>query len=142
VGFTIGNDMSARDIEGENPLYLPQAKIYTGSCSLGPAITLAEAMPPRAEVEISIRIERGGQCEFEGKTSVDRMARTFEELIDWLFKDNSFPDGVLLMTGTGIVPPDDLHLEVGDVVHICIDGIGELRNPIGPVPEKPLFTVP
>ena len=130
VGFTIGNDVSARDIEGENPLYLPQAKVYQASCALGPCITLAPAMPPRASIGIQLDIERDGRRVFHGETSVARMARKLEDLIDWLGRENSFPDGVILLTGTGIVPPDDFSLEAGDRVSISIDGIGTLTNPV------------
>ena len=130
VGFTIGNDVSARDIEGENPLYLPQAKVYDSCCALGPAITLAAAMPARAAIGIRMEIERDGITIFEGETSIARMARRFEELIDWLGRDNRFPSGVVLLTGTGIVPPDDFSLKAGDVVRIAIDGIGTLVNPV------------
>ena len=130
VGFTVGNDMSSRDIEGENPLYLPQAKCYDGCCGLGPWVTLAESMPPAAEIGIRLTVRRGSQPVFEGATSVGQMARTFDELIAWLGRDNSFPDGVLLLTGTGIVPDADFTLHSGDVVEITIDGIGTLSNPI------------
>jgi 2-dehydro-3-deoxy-D-arabinonate dehydratase len=130
VGFTIGNDVSARDIEGENPLYLPQAKVYDASCALGPFITLAPALPPLADVTIRLQIERQGALAFEGSTSAGRMARTFEELIDWLGRDNLFPDGAILLTGTGIVPPDEFSLQAGDQVRITIDGIGTLSNPV------------
>jgi 2-dehydro-3-deoxy-D-arabinonate dehydratase len=130
VGFTIGNDVSARDIEGENPLYLPQAKVYQASCALGPCITLAAAMPPRTSIGIRPEIERSGQPIYRGETSVARMARTLEDLIDWLGRENHFPDGVILLTGTGIVPPDDFSLEGGDRVSITIDGIGTLTNPV------------
>jgi 2-dehydro-3-deoxy-D-arabinonate dehydratase len=130
VGFTIGNDVSARDIEGENPLYLPQAKVYDACCALGPFVTLAEAMPPAASVEIRLEIVRGDAPVFDGRTSVARMARTFQELIDWLGVDNVFPDGVILLTGTGIVPPDEFSLQGGDLVTITIDGIGSLANPV------------
>jgi 2-dehydro-3-deoxy-D-arabinonate dehydratase len=130
VGFTIGNDVSARDIEGENPLYLPQAKVYRGSCALGPGITLASAMPPRASVGIRLEIERDGRTAYHGETGLDRMARPLEDLIDWLGRENHFPDGVILLTGTGIVPPDDFSLEAGDRVSIAIDGIGTLTNPV------------
>ena len=102
--------MSSRDIEGENPLYLPQAKMYDGSCALGPVITLAGAMPPLPEVTITITIERAGRPAFEGTTNLGMMARTPESLVQWLGKEMSFPDGALLMTGTGIVPPGRLHL--------------------------------
>ena len=130
VGFTIGNDVSARDIEGENPLYLPQAKVYDASCALGPCITLAESMPPRAAIGIRLEIERAGVAIFHGETSVARMARSFEDLIAWLGRDNLFPQGVVLLTGTGIVPPDEFHLEAGDRVRILIEGIGTLENPV------------
>lgn len=130
VGFTVGNDMSARDIEGQNPLYLPQAKVYDGCCALGPYITLAPDLPEAETVEIRLEIERRGATVFEGRTSVARMARKFSELIEWLGIDNAFPDGVMLLTGTGIVPPDDFTLRTGDLVSITIDGIGTLTNPV------------
>jgi 2-dehydro-3-deoxy-D-arabinonate dehydratase len=130
VGFTIGNDVSARDIEGENPLYLPQAKVYQSSCALGPCITLAAAMPPRASIGIRLEIERAGRPIHRGETGVARMARGLEDLIDWLGRENHFPDGVILLTGTGIVPPDDFSLAAGDRVSIGIDGIGTLTNPV------------
>ena len=128
VGFTIGNDMSSRDIEGENPLYLPQAKVYNGSCALGPVVTLAEAMPPREQITIRLAIHRDGSVIFEGSTSVAAMARSFEDLVSWLGRDNSFPDGAILLTGTGVVPPDDFTLAHGDEVVIDIAGIGRLVN--------------
>ncbi len=130
VGYTIGNDMSARDIEGRNPLYLPQAKVYSGCCALGPGITLAADFPARGEVGIRMAIRRGGATVFNGSTSLSRMARPLEELIDWLGRENAFPDGVILLTGTGLVPPDDFALQAGDEVGIAIDGIGELVNPV------------
>jgi 2-dehydro-3-deoxy-D-arabinonate dehydratase len=130
VGFTIGNDMSARDIEGENPLYLPQAKVYEGCCALGPGITLADAMPAREQTGIRLVIRRGGRAAFEGSTDLGKMARTFEDLIGWVSRDNRFPGGLFLMTGTGIVPPDDFSLAAGDEVEISIDGIGTLANPV------------
>ncbi len=131
VGYTIGNDMSSRDIEGENPLYLPQAKFYDGSCALGPVVTLASAFPPLADVSIRLVIRRGDATVFEGVTSLAAMARSFEELVSWLGRETSFPDGVVLLTGTGIVPPDDFTLASGDEVSIEIDGIGRLVNPVG-----------
>jgi 2-dehydro-3-deoxy-D-arabinonate dehydratase len=130
IGFTIGNDVSARDIEGENPLYLPQAKVYESCCALGPGITLASAMPVCATIGIRMQIERCGIQIYEGDTTIARMARGFDELIDWLGRDNCFPSGVVLLTGTGIVPPDDFSLKPGDVVRITIDGIGTLENPV------------
>ena len=130
VGYTIGNDMSSRDIEGDNPLYLPQAKVYNQCCGLGPWITLDTAMPPRSQIGIELTIRRAGKRVFHGKTGVDQMAREFEGLIGWLAHDNSFPNGAFLLTGTGIVPDSKFTLEKGDVVTITIDGIGTLENPI------------
>ena len=130
VGFTVGNDMSARDIEGENPLYLPQAKVYDACCALGPYITLAAEMPKPAEISIRLEIDRAGKTLFDGRTSVARMARGFAELIGWLGIDNEFPDGAVLLTGTGIVPPDDFTLQTGDTVSITIDSIGKLTNTV------------
>jgi len=128
VGFTIGNDMSSRDIEGENPLYLPQAKFYDHSCALGPVVTLVDAMPPPDQAAIRLQIDRAGKTVFDGNTKVSTMKRGFDELIEWLGKETSFPHGAVLLTGTGIVPPDDFTLAVGDVVHIDITGIGRLTN--------------
>ena len=130
VGYTIGNDVSSRDIEGENPLYLPQAKVYAGSAALGPVITLARSMPPLSEVQIRLVIRRAGVVVFEGTTMVSSLARTPESLVDWLGRENHFPHGAILMTGTGIVPPDAFTLMPGDDVSITIDGIGTLRNPV------------
>ena len=130
VGFTVGNDMSSRDIEGENPLYLPQAKVYDQCCGLGPVITLADAMPPPDQIGIRLVVRRSGKTAFEGATSVSQMARTADDLIGWLGRDNSFPTGAFLLTGTGIVPDSDFTLHAGDIVEISIDGIGTLRNPI------------
>jgi 2-dehydro-3-deoxy-D-arabinonate dehydratase len=128
VGYTIGNDMSSRDIEGENPLYLPQAKVYDGSCSLGPVITLAAAMPPPERATIRLTITRSGAVVFDGSTSLSAMKRSFAELVSWLGRENHFPDGVILLTGTGIVPPDHFTLERGDDIAIEITDIGTLRN--------------
>jgi 2-dehydro-3-deoxy-D-arabinonate dehydratase len=128
VGYTIGNDMSSRDIEGENPLYLPQAKFYDGSCALGPVITLADAFPPLDQVQIHLSITRGGAVAFEGSTTLSAMARSFADLVSWLGRETSFPDGVVLLTGTGIVPPDDFTLAAGDEVAIEVSGIGRLVN--------------
>ncbi|MGE5195545.1 MAG: fumarylacetoacetate hydrolase family protein [Deltaproteobacteria bacterium] len=130
VGFTVGNDMSARDIEGENPLYLPQAKLYNDCCALGPCILISETPINRAEWYITLVIQRQGAEVFRGQTSLDQMKRTFDDLIDWLFRDNSFPDGVILLTGTGIVPPNEFTLEAGDLVSIDVTGIGTLTNPV------------
>jgi 2-dehydro-3-deoxy-D-arabinonate dehydratase len=128
VGYTIGNDMSSRDIEGENPLYLPQAKVYDGSCAVGPVVTLAGAMPPLAGVQVRLEIDRGGKRAFEGSTNLGQMARTPENLVEWLGRETSFPYGAVLLTGTGIVPPDEFTLAGGDEVRITIDGIGTLAN--------------
>ena len=130
VGYTVGNDVSSRDIEGENPLYLPQAKIYHGACAIGPVITLAKAMPHLSDVEIHLVIRRAGKVGFEGKTTIASMARTPESLVEWLGRENHFPNGVMLLTGTGIVPPDDFTLSSGDIVEITITGIGTLINPV------------
>lgn len=129
VGYTIGNDMSARDIEGDNPLYLPQAKVYNQACALGPVIVLADGLDP-ASLHIQLQIERQGQRIFEGETSFDRLKRDVRELMDYLWRENDFPNGVFLLTGTGIVPPDDISLQDGDVVSIHVAGIGTLRNPV------------
>jgi 2-dehydro-3-deoxy-D-arabinonate dehydratase len=130
VGYTIGNDMSSRDIEGENPLYLPQAKIYDGSCALGPAVTLADAFPPPEQVTIQMLVSRGGQTVFDGQTTLGQMARSFTDLVSWLGRENSFPDGVILLTGTGIVPPDQFTLAAGDRIVIEVTGIGRLCNTV------------
>ncbi len=131
VGYTIGNDMSSRDIEGENPLYLPQAKVYDCSCALGPAITMAETMPPLESLSISLRIARHGSEVYSGNTGAERMKRTGEELVSWLGRENSFPNGAILLTGTGVIPPDDFTLAVGDLIIIEIAGIGALENCVG-----------
>ena len=130
VGLTVGNDMSSRDIEGENPLYLPQAKCYDQCAGLGPWITLYDSLPPMDTIGVDLKISRDGQIVFDQQTSAGQMARTFEDLVGWLGRDNSFPDGAFLMTGTGIVPTSDFTLLVGDVVHISVAGIGTLSNPI------------
>jgi 2-dehydro-3-deoxy-D-arabinonate dehydratase len=128
VGYTLGNDMSARDIEGENPLYLPQAKVYDHCCALGPLITLADAIANPQHITIRLSIIRRGEPVFEGQTSVAQMARSFADLIGWLGRENSFPHGVILLTGTGIVPPDDFTLQPGDLINIDATGIGRLTN--------------
>ncbi len=129
VGYTIGNDMSSRDIEGENPLYLPQAKVYDGSCAIGPCVLVAEGPLPKTTA-ITLEIERGGEVAFRGQTTLAELKRSPEELVSYLFRDNSFPDGALLMTGTGIVPPDSFTLASGDRTRITIDGIGTLGNEV------------
>ena len=130
VGFTVGNDMSSRDIEGENPLYLAQAKVYNQSCGLGPWITLSSAMPPRSEIGIQLQVFRNTERVFHGETHIEQMARSFEDLIGWLGRDNSFPAGAILLTGTGIVPENDFTLLPGDRIDISIDGIGTLSAPV------------
>ena len=131
VGYTAGNDVSSRDIEGENPLYLPQAKIYKGSCALGPVVTLAAALPDLAGVAIALTVRRDNGVAFAGATTLAMLNRTPESLVEWLFRDNDFPHGALLMTGTGVVPPDDFSLRVGDEVEVAIDGVGTLVNRVG-----------
>jgi 2-dehydro-3-deoxy-D-arabinonate dehydratase len=130
VGYTIGNDVSSRDIEGENPLYLPQAKIYHHSCALGPLIALADDAIDGQNLDVRLVIERGGHPAFEGETSTGRMHRRLEELVGFLGRYAEFPHAVVLLTGTGIVPGDDFTLRDGDVVTIEIDAIGALRNPV------------
>ncbi len=129
-GFTVGNDMSARDIEGENPLYLPQAKTYRQCCGLGPTVLLTRDAPERSGFGIELKIERRGEVVFNDTTSAGEMVREFTELIGWLMRENDFPNGAVLLTGTGLVPPDDFTLKNGDMVSITIDGIGTLTNPV------------
>jgi 2-dehydro-3-deoxy-D-arabinonate dehydratase len=130
IGFTVGNDMSSRDIEGENPLYLPQAKLYARCCALGPLIALRDGVIDPTNLPIKLEIQRAGAIVFAAETSTRRIVRSFADLIDYLGRDNLFPDGVVLLTGTGIVPPDDFTLLAGDEVAISIEGIGTLRNPV------------
>ena len=129
LGFTIGNDMSSRDIEGENPLYLPQAKVYDGCCALGPCLLLASQPLPR-ETDIAMEVLRGGEIVFSGKTTLAQMKRGLQELVDWLFRDNSFPNGVYLLTGTGVIPPDEFTLYPGDDIRIGVASIGILHNSV------------
>lgn len=130
VGYTIGNDMSARDIEGENPLYLPQAKLYSQCCALGPAIRLTDEPLAPEETAISIVIQRGGRDVFAGETMLSQMKRGLEELAGWLMRDNEIPNGAFMLTGTGVVPPDEFALAAGDEVAITIAGIGTLSNSV------------
>ena len=130
IGFTIGNDMSSRDIEGANPLYLPQAKVYDDACALGPRIWLQPNAKQWPESAIRIRIERVGAAVFSGATSTNMLKRTLPELIDYLGRCKAFPFGVFLLTGTGVVPADNFTLEAGDVIRIQIDPIGELVNTV------------
>jgi 2-dehydro-3-deoxy-D-arabinonate dehydratase len=128
VGYTIGNDMSSRSIEGENPLYLPQAKVYDGSCSLGPGILLNDGNDLARNIQMTIT--RNDTRVFEGATSTAKMRRSLQELATYLFREMTFDHGVFLLTGTSIVPPDDFTLHPGDLVSITIEGIGTLDNPV------------
>ena len=128
-GYTIGNDMSSRDIEGENPLYLPQAKSYDASAAIGPCLYVPGS-PIHPDSVIHLEILRNGEMVFSGEISINRMKRKHQELAEYLFRETSFPRGVYLMTGTGIVPPDHFTLNVGDEVKIAIDGIGTLINTV------------
>jgi 2-dehydro-3-deoxy-D-arabinonate dehydratase len=129
VGYTIGNDMSSRDIEGENPLYLPQAKVYNGSCALGPCILVSESPLPHS-TEIALEIHRGNRIEFSGSVALTELKRDPKTLVEYLHRDNSFPSGCFLMTGTGIVPPNSFTLASGDRVRITIAPIGTLENEV------------
>ena len=122
VGYTAGNDVSSRSIEGENPLYLPQAKVYNGSCALGPGIVIAEPDTMR-DLPLRLTIERGGAATFGGETRTSRLRRSLEEIAHWLFAELDFPEGAFLMTGTGLVPPDDFTLKPGDTVRIALGGL-------------------
>lgn len=128
VGHTIGNDVSSRSIEGENPLYLPQAKVYDGSCALGPAIALSDGQ--ERDWAIQLTIARSRAIVFSGETSTAQMRRTQQELAAYLFRELTFSNGVFLLTGTGVVPPDDFTLRSGDTVSITITGIGTLENTV------------
>ena len=127
TGYTIGNDMSSRDIEGENPLYLPQAKVYNRSCALGPGI-LVSSQPLPTSSEIKLQILRGENTAFSGATTIANLKRDPATLVEYLFRDNVFPNGCFLLTGTGIIPPDAFSLQHGDEIRITIDGIGTLIN--------------
>jgi 2-dehydro-3-deoxy-D-arabinonate dehydratase len=130
VGFTVGNDMSSRDIEGENPLYLPQAKMYARCCALGPLVALRGTLADPRQLTISITITRDNTTLFQAEVSTSKIVRSYADLISYLGRDNLFPEGVVLLTGTGIVPPDAITLEGGDTVAITIEGIGTLVNPV------------
>jgi 2-dehydro-3-deoxy-D-arabinonate dehydratase len=129
IGYTAGNDMSSRDIEGENPLYLPQAKVYDGSCALGPCVLIGSEPLP-ASTPISVEIVRNGRTEFSGATTLAELKREPATLVEYLYRDNSFPCGAFLMTGTGIVPPNSFTLASGDRIRITIDPIGTLENEV------------
>jgi 2-dehydro-3-deoxy-D-arabinonate dehydratase len=127
-GYTIGNDLSSRDIEGENPLYLPQAKVWAQCCALGPGLVVRDPLP--RETAITLTILRGEATAFQGATSLAQMKRTLPELAEWLLRDNAFPAGSYLLTGTGTVPPNDFTLASGDEMHIAIAGLGTLVNTV------------
>jgi 2-dehydro-3-deoxy-D-arabinonate dehydratase len=129
IGYTLGNDVSSRDIEGENPLYLPQAKVYDGSCAVGPAIWVADK-PLDLNAEITLVVERSNKPVFQGSVPLLRIRRGFDELVEYLYRELSFPDGAFLLTGTGIVPPNDFTLLSGDLVRIALAPIGELVNEV------------
>ena len=137
IGYTCGNDMSCRDIEGENPLYLPQAKIYDGACALGPAVLLAEGPEEAHGFVIRLRIERGGEVVFQGETDTSRMVRSFAALTACLGRAYTLLPGTVLLTGAGVVPPDDFSLRDGDRVTIAIAGIGDLTNVCATVAPQP-----
>jgi 2-dehydro-3-deoxy-D-arabinonate dehydratase len=130
IGYSIGNDMSSRDIEGENPLYLPQAKVYDRSCAIGPCVLVSDESLPKS-TEIELEILRGGKTEFSGTTSLKELKRDPGQLAEYLYRNNSFPDGCFLFTGTGIVPPDAFTLQVKDEIRINIPPIGTLTNVVG-----------
>lgn len=133
VGCTIGNDMSSRDIEGENLLYLPQAKTYNRSCALGPRIVLGASEAEIRSWKIGVQIHRDGKTVFEGETSIGNIKRSFDELARFLFRCQSFPNGAVLLTGTGVVPPDHFTLAEGDAIAIVVSGIGSLENAVSVV---------
>jgi 2-dehydro-3-deoxy-D-arabinonate dehydratase len=130
VGYTIGNDVSSRSIEGENPLYLPQAKVYRGSCALGPCIVPVGEAPAAEEMEITLTISRGGDAVFEGSTQVALLRRGLPELVSWLYRSQDFPVGAVLLTGTSVIPAVEFTLRGGDEVRIAITGLGELMNTV------------
>ena len=127
VGWTIGNDLSSRDIEGENPLYLPQAKVYDGACALGPALVIADAPPP-PETSIELRVMRSGAVVCEGRTTFSQMRRDPASLVEFLYRETSYPDGCFLLTGTGVVPEPDFALRPGDEIVIHVPPLGTLSN--------------
>lgn len=129
VGYTIGNDMSSRSIEGENPLYLPQAKTYDGCAALGPCVYVTD-QPLSSSTNINLQIQRHQQTVFEGNIAIDQMKRSAEDLVSFVYRECSFPHGCLIMTGTGIVPGSDFTLQSGDEISISIDHIGTLKNTV------------
>jgi 2-dehydro-3-deoxy-D-arabinonate dehydratase len=129
VGYTIGNDMSSRDIEGENPLYLPQAKVYDGACALGPCVLISDE-PPSPQTAIELQIKRGNAVIYTGQTTLSQMKRKHEQLVEFLYRETSFPKGCYLLTGTGVIPPADFTLQPGDRISITIEPIGTLCNTV------------
>jgi 2-dehydro-3-deoxy-D-arabinonate dehydratase len=136
IGYAICNDVTARSIEGENPLYLSQAKIYIGSTSIGPNITPSWLAPAAAEMSIKAKILRGADVVWEAETSLGALNRTLKDLVDYVFRCQDFPHGLILSTGTGIVPPLDISLAQGDTVEIDVAGVGLLSNPVIVIPER------
>jgi 2-dehydro-3-deoxy-D-arabinonate dehydratase len=130
VGYTIGNDVSSRSIEGENPLYLPQAKVYSRCAALGPVVVTVDELPDVSNLEIQLTIRRDGTQLFQGSTATSQLHRSLSDLVQYLLRNNEFPAGVFLMTGTGIVPPSEFTLQGGDEVVIRIEGLGSLANPV------------
>ncbi|MGE3268522.1 MAG: fumarylacetoacetate hydrolase family protein, partial [Chloroflexota bacterium] len=128
VGYTIGDDVSSRSIEGENPLYLPQAKMYLGACAIGPGITPAWEVPDPYDLAIWMAVERDGEVIWEGETRTSGLKRKLDELVHYLFREDEFPDGVIISTGTALVPDSPFTLEAGDVVEIAIDRLGSMRT--------------
>lgn len=135
LGYTLGNDVSSRDIEGENPLYLPQAKIFAGSCALGPVVVSTDEIADPYDLDIELRIERAGEMMFEGRTSTARLHARLETLTGYLVRENWLAPATVLLTGTGIVPPDDFTLAPGDVVEIFCPAVGTLRNTCAPAAQ-------
>jgi 2-dehydro-3-deoxy-D-arabinonate dehydratase len=135
VGYTLGNDMSSRDIEGQNPLYLAQAKIFAGSCALGPTVVSTDEIEDPYTLEIEMRIVRAGRIAFEGSTNTARLHKRFDVLAAYLKRENWLAPGTVLLTGTGIVPPDDFTLRPGDVIEIACEAIGVLRNRCEPAEQ-------
>jgi 2-dehydro-3-deoxy-D-arabinonate dehydratase len=130
LGFTLANDVSAWDIERENPLYLPQSKVYNGCFAFGPVIVTPDEIKDPYALELTCRVDRGGREVFSGSASTGQLKRRFPEIVDWLRRSNAVPTGTVLSTGTGIIQPMDIGLEEGDVVTIACPEIGELRNPV------------
>jgi 2-dehydro-3-deoxy-D-arabinonate dehydratase len=133
VGYTVGNDVSSRSIEGENPLYLPQAKVFQGACALGPSLVPVESAPPFDQLVIHMTVGRNHAIVFEDRVHLSSMRRTPEELVDWLFRALPFPTGCVLLSGTSMVPPSDFTLLYGDTIDIRVPGVGKLTNYVGEI---------